>query len=68
MHTGIVNIILILTPLLAMSGCSTTSVQAASHTTERPILSAAEVEAMIRVEFRALEPESPGQTVVAAAD
>ena len=68
MNTGIVNIILVLTALLAMSGCGTTSVQTESHTTDRPILSAAEVEAMIRVEFRALEPESPGQTVVASAD
>jgi len=56
MNTGIVNIILVLTALLAMSGCGTTSVQTASHTTDRPILSAAEADSMIRVEFRALEP------------
>ncbi len=68
MNTGIVNIILVLTALLLLTGCGTTSVQTASDTTDRPILSAAEVESMIRVEFRVLEPESPGQTVVASAD
>lgn len=68
MNTGSVNIILVLTALLALSGCGTTSVQTASHTTDRPILSAAEVNSMIRVEFRALEPTSPEPTVVASAD
>ena len=68
MNTGIVNIILVLTALFAVSGCGTTSVQTAGLTTDKPILSAAEVESMIRVEFRALEPTSPGQTVVASAD
>ena len=68
MNTGTVNIILVLTALLALSGCATPSVQTASITTDRPILSAAEANSMIRVEFRALEATSPGRTVVASAD
>ncbi len=68
MNTGIVNIILVLMALFAVSGCATTSDQTVAYTADRPILSAAEANSMIRVEFRALEPTSAGPTVVASAD
>ena len=65
MKTGIVNIIL--PAALALSGCSTVSVQQLSEKYDRPILSAAEAESMIRVEVRTLEPMSVEEAVVAAA-
>lgn len=65
MKTGIVNIILL--AALALGGCSTVSVQQLSEKYDRPILSAAEAESMIRVEVRTLEPMAVEETVVAAA-
>ena len=68
MNTPIVNIILALTAMFSLSGRATPAVQQAGLTTDRPILSAAEANAMIRVEFRSLEPASVEPTVVASAD
>jgi hypothetical protein len=53
---------------LAVSGCSTVSVQQLSETYDRPILSAAEAESMIRVEVTPLPAISVEDTVMAATD
>lgn len=58
MSTGCVKALLACAFLLALGGCATGEPQA--------ILSAAELESMIRIEVRPLEPEIPGETAVAA--
>jgi len=68
MKTRIVNIIVVATVLLALSGCSTVSVQQLSEKYDRPILSAAEVRSMIRVEVTPLQPESVEDAVMAASN
>lgn len=67
MKTGKLNIIMAVAALLAMSGCSTVSVQQLSETYDRPILSAAEARSMIRVVVTPLEPISEPETVLVAA-
>lgn len=64
MKTGIVNIILL--AVFALSGCSTVSVQQLSEKYDRPILSAADVKSMIRVEVKTLQPTAVEETVVAS--
>ena len=59
--------IMIAAALLALSGCSTVSVQQLSEQYDRPILSAAEAKSMIRVEVTALQPIGVEETVVASA-
>jgi hypothetical protein len=54
--------------LIALSGCSTVSVQQLSEQYNEPILSAADVNTMIRVEVTTLEPASVEETIVASAD
>jgi hypothetical protein len=53
---------------LALSGCSTVSVQQLSETYDRPVLSATDAKSMIRIEVTALEPISVNDTVMAATD
>jgi len=68
MKTGKVNIMMLVAAFLALSGCSTVSVQQLSETYERPILSAAEARSMIRVEVTALPPIYVEDTVMAATN
>ena len=68
MKQGIVNIILVLAVLSALGGCSTTSVEQFDSACDQPILSAAEVGAMIRVEVRTLEPLSAEPALLARTD
>ena len=68
MKTGRVNKMIVVAALLALSGCSTVSVQQLSEKYDRPILSAAEAQSMIRVEVTALEPISAEHTVMAATN
>ena len=59
MNTGCVRISLLLAVLAVTSGCATSEPQA--------ILSAAELDAMIRVEVKTIEPREP-VAVLAAVD
>lgn len=68
MKTGKLNIMMVVAVFLAASGCSTVSVQQLSETYDRPILSAAEAESMIRVEVTPLPAISVEDTVMAATD
>jgi hypothetical protein len=68
MKTGIINIIVVATVLLALSGCSTVSVQKLSEKYDRPILSAAEVRSMIRVDVTPLQPVSAEDAVMTASN
>jgi len=68
MKTWKVNIMMVVAVFLALSGCSTVSVQQLSETYERPVLSAADAKSMIRIEVTALEPISVNDTVMAATD
>ncbi|MGB5627060.1 MAG: hypothetical protein WBM61_15100 [Woeseiaceae bacterium] len=68
MKTGKLNIMMVVAVFLAVSGCSTVSVQQLSETYDRPILSAAEAESMIRVEVTPLPAISVEDTVMAATD
>lgn len=61
-----VNIMTTVAVFLALSGCSTVSVQQLSDAYDRPILSAAEAKSMIRVEVTELEPVLVEDTVIAA--
>lgn len=54
MNKGFVYIIMVLTSLLALGGCSTVPAQQASDSNDTPIMSAADAESMIRVEVREL--------------
>jgi hypothetical protein len=67
MKTGKLNIIMVAAALIALSGCSTVSVQQLSEKYDRPILSAAEARAMIRVEVATLEPQPQEPTILASA-
>lgn len=53
MNTGRVNIILVVTALLALGGCATAP---SGYNDGAPILSAADARLMINVEVRELEP------------
>lgn len=71
MNKGFFNIIMVLAALLVLGGCSTVPAQPLSDNHENrdtPIMSAAEVKSMIRVEIRALDPGSVDQTIVASTD
>jgi hypothetical protein len=61
MNTRKIHRILPLAALLALGACSTTA-------SEKPILSAAQIESSIRVEVRLLEPLPVGETTVARVD
>ena len=65
MNNGIIKKISILAAVLAISGCS---IVAPNNAAERPILSAAEAQAQIRVTVRPLAPIADPDTVVAAND
>jgi hypothetical protein len=58
MSTGRAKALLACAALVALGGCASSEPQT--------ILSAAELEAMIRVEIRPLEPAMPGETAVAS--
>lgn len=58
MRTGRADLFLALAILAALGGCAGSE--------PRAILSAAELESMVHVEVEMLEPERPGDTVVAA--
>lgn len=66
MKTGKVNIMIVATLLLALTGCSTVPAQQLSEKYDRPILSAAEARSMISVEVTLLEPMPEAQTVLAS--
>lgn len=66
MKIGKLNIIMGVAVFVALSGCSTVSVHQLSETYDRPILSAAEANSMIRVEVTALKSASAEDTVMAA--
>lgn len=68
MKTGKLNIIMVAAALIALGGCSTVSVQQLSEKYDRPILSAAEARAMIRVEVKTLEPQPQEPTILASAN
>lgn len=68
MNTGKVNIITALAAALILSACGTTSGERLASDDKRPILSAAQVESMIRVEVTVLEPLLVDETTVALAD
>lgn len=67
MKTRKVNIMTVAAALLALTGCGTVPVQELSENYDRPILSAAEVRTMIRVEVTMLEPTPEVQTILASA-
>ena len=67
MSTRRVNIMMVAAVLLALTGCGTVPVEQLSEKYDRPILSAAEVRTMIRVEVTTLEPMPEEQTILAAA-
>lgn len=67
MKTWKLNIMMVVA-FLAVSGCSTVSVQQLSESYDRPILSALEAKSMIRVEVTELEPVSVEDTVMAATN
>ncbi len=56
MKAWTVNIIMVAVGLLALGGCSTVPAEQLSEKYDRPILSAAQVKSMIRVEVSELEP------------
>ena len=66
MKTRKLNIIMALAILLAGSGCSTITAQQLSEKYDRPILSAAEAQSMIRVEVTSTAPPAVEETVMAA--
>jgi len=49
MNKGIVNKIMVLVAIFALGGCSSIATQSTGQNRERPILSAAEAQSMIRV-------------------
>ena len=67
MKTRRLDIIMVTAVLLALTGCGTVPVEQLSEKYDRPILSAAEVRTMIRVEVTTLEPTPEAQTILAAA-
>ena len=63
------NIILTTAALLALGGCSSTSyLGQQADAGNAPILSAAQVQSMIRVEVRTLEPPTDVDTLIASTD
>jgi uncharacterized protein YceK len=68
MKKGIVNKISVLIVFIALSGCTGMTTQNAANTGNRPILSAAEAEAQIRVTVRPLVPIADQESIVAAND
>lgn len=68
MNNGIVRKISVLAVFLALSGCSSLAPQAGADANNRPILSAAEAKAQIRVTVRPLAPIADEKTIVAAND
>ena len=68
MDKGIISKISVLVVLLALSGCSGLAPQAGADVASRPILSAAEAEAEIRVTVRPLAPIADPVTIVAVND
>ena len=68
MKTRKVNIMMVAAVLLALTGCGTVPVEQLSEKYDRPILSAAEVRTMIRVEMTTLEPLALEDTVLASTN
>jgi hypothetical protein len=66
MKTRKLNIIVTTAVLLALTGCGTVPVEQLSEKYDRPILSAAEVQTMIRVKVTPLEPTPETQTIMAS--
>ena len=67
MKTRKSNIMMAFAVVLAGSGCSTVTAQQLSEKYDRPILSAAEAQSMIRVEVNPLEPLPAEELVMAAS-
>ena len=67
MKKGLLNRLMALAVFAAITGCSTVPVQQLSDKYDRPILSAAQIDSMIRVEVTELAPVAVEETVVAAA-
>ena len=63
MNTGTVRKLAVVLALAALGGCSTTSVS-----DSMPILSAEQIQTMIKVEIRPVEPAPDIDGLVAAAD
>ena len=59
MNKGIVRIISVLAVLAVLAGCSSIATQRAANVSDKPILSAAEAQSMIRVTVRTIE-STPG--------
>ncbi len=71
MNKGMFSKIMLLASIVALSGCASAGAQLATDNGPRPILSAAEVESMIRVTVVKLPPpeeQEERETIVAAAD
>lgn len=68
MNNGIVKGIIVLAALTALSGCSRTAMQRSDASADRPILSAAEAQATIRVSVKLPESIAAEQTVALLAD
>lgn len=67
MKKGLLNIIMALAVFAALTGCSTVPVQQLSEKYDPPILTAAQIDSMIRVEVIEFAPTAVEETVVAAA-
>ena len=67
MNTGIARKIIALAAMLAVTGCATTGNDLVAHNDYKPILSAEQVQSMIRVEVRELEP-LPVEDAIAPLD
>ena len=65
MNKGIIRVISVLTVFAAMTGCGSLSTQRVADSGDKPVVSAAEAESMIRVTVRTLEP-TPGALTVGA--
>lgn len=68
MNKGIVSKISVLVVIVALSGCSSLAPQSGAGNVNRPILSAAEAQAQIKVTVRPLAPAGDEETLVAAVD
>lgn len=68
MNKGIVKLISALALMTVLTGCGGMALQGAENSGDRPILSAAEAQAQIRVTVRTLEPAVEQETIVAAND
>ena len=65
MNKGIVTLISILAALIVVSGCSNMAPQSSA---DRPILSAAQAQAQIKVSVRTLAPITDTDSILAAND